>query len=363
MVSIFFIISGYVLSQRTLQLARSRQHAKVFEALSSSVCRRWIRLMLPAVASIFVNFAAKMCHSDFRKTKSLVQHILAACVDAYSLASPIRLRQYDSQFNNALWTIQLEFMGSMLVYLLVLSLGRFRASIRIAIVSALMLQGMSGFDPDKHNDYLVALFTAGLLLAELDILFASRNSYLGKSWNDRFRNTSFFTLAAGIYIGSHPRRMNSSPGYVTLYKILPLHSNLWGFERLYLMLGGFLIVGSINFSPILQRPFTTTFAQYLGEISFSLYVLHNCIISNICGPLMSRTVAMFGFMGPDHAVLSYGCGIALGLVFVVPFTFWVSDLFTRFVDTKSVKLAKEFELWAMARPEADNEGIEVAMVA
>jgi len=39
MVTIFFIISGYVLSQRTLQLARTRQYMKVFEGRSSSAFR------------------------------------------------------------------------------------------------------------------------------------------------------------------------------------------------------------------------------------------------------------------------------------------------------------------------------------
>ena len=353
MVSIFFIISGYVLSQRALQLARTRQNEKLFEVLSSSVCRRWIRLMLPALASVFVSFAVKMCFSDFRQKSSLIQHLWQVCIDMYFLASPVRLSRYASRYNKFLWTIQIEFMGSMLVYLLVLGLGRFRTSVRIAIVSALIFHGMLGLDPEKHTEYLVALFPAGLLLAELDIIFAARKSYLGQTWTDFFRIISYFTLAVGIYLGSHPKVMEASPGYVTLNRILPLHSNLWGYERLYLILGGFIIVGSINFSPILQRPFTSSFAQYLGDISFSLYVLHNCILLNICGPVMLRTVAIFDFMGPEHLVLSYGCGIALGLVFIIPFTFWASDLFTRFVDVKSVKLAKDFELWAIAKPEGE----------
>jgi len=316
--------------------------------------------MLPATASIFVHFLIQMCHLNYRKKKSLVGHIWYVCQNVYGLVSPVRLRKYDSNFNPHLWTIQLEFMGSMLVYLLVLRLCRFRKSFRIAILIGIMIQGVAELGPNKNNDYFVALFTARVLFAEFEIVYTSQKSYLSKGWTSTFRNitfATFATFAAGVYIGSHPRGMPDSPGYSTLYSILPFNSSMWGCERLYLILGGFLIIGSANFSPILQRPFTTTFAQYLGDISFSLYVLQNGILRNICKPLMTTTVAMFEFLGPEHTALSYACEMVLGLVFLVPFTFWVSELFTRFVDTKSVKLAKDIDLWAIVKPEVYNEGI------
>ena len=274
--------------------------------------------MLPATASIFVHFLIQMCHSNFRKKKSLVGHIWYDCQDVYGLVSPVRLRKYDSNFNPHLWTIQLEFMSSMLVYLLVLGLCRFRTSFRIAILIAIMIQGVAELGPDKNNDYFVALFTAGVLFAEFEIVYTSRKSYLSKGWTSTFRNITFATFAAGVYIGSHPRGVPDSPGYITLYSILPFNSSMWGCERLYLTLGGLLIVGSTNFSPILQRPFTTTFAQYLGDISFSLYVLQNGILRKICKPLMTTTVAMFEFLGPEHTALSCvrdGSGFSLPRTF------------------------------------------------
>jgi hypothetical protein len=56
MVVIFFVISGYVLSYRGLQLAREGKTTQLFESLSSSVFRRWIRLHLPVIASTLVGF-------------------------------------------------------------------------------------------------------------------------------------------------------------------------------------------------------------------------------------------------------------------------------------------------------------------
>jgi peptidoglycan/LPS O-acetylase OafA/YrhL len=353
MVAIFFIISGYVLSQRALQLARGRQYTKVFESLSSSVFRRWIRLMLPAVASIFMNFVVKMCFPGYRHRQSLFNHLRTFYYDALQTADPIRLGMHKSKFNNVLWTIQFEFMGSILVYLLVLGLFRTRPAVRITIVSAITLHMAT-----SSGKAIFTLFTVGLLIAELDIISKSR---LGNMWtNDTLRNTTFFTFVIGLYLGTHPKYMNVSPGYVTLYNILPpaMTEDLWGFTKFYLAIGAILVVGSINLSPMLQRPFTTAFAQYLGEVSFSLYVVHYCVL-DLLKPVMPSAVAFFNFIPPDYTGLRYWCGTMLILIFGMPFTFWISELWTLYVDVKSVKLAKDFEMWAFAGPEADDEGIRL----
>lgn len=56
MVAIFFAISGYVLSHRSLKLAREGKPVELLDSLASSVFRRWLRLHLPVIASTFIAF-------------------------------------------------------------------------------------------------------------------------------------------------------------------------------------------------------------------------------------------------------------------------------------------------------------------
>jgi hypothetical protein len=56
MVVIFFVLSGYVLSYRSLKLARQGKHLELLDSLASSVFRRWLRLHLPVAASCFLGF-------------------------------------------------------------------------------------------------------------------------------------------------------------------------------------------------------------------------------------------------------------------------------------------------------------------
>lgn len=56
MVVIFFVLSGYVLSYRSLKLARQGKQLELLDSLASSVFRRWLRLHLPVIASCFMAF-------------------------------------------------------------------------------------------------------------------------------------------------------------------------------------------------------------------------------------------------------------------------------------------------------------------
>jgi hypothetical protein len=55
MVTIFFTLSGFVLSYRPLQYVRSRNHEALFDNLGSSVFRRCARLFLPCIPPLIIS--------------------------------------------------------------------------------------------------------------------------------------------------------------------------------------------------------------------------------------------------------------------------------------------------------------------
>jgi hypothetical protein len=56
MVTIFFVLSGYVLSYRGLKLARDGEPVKLLDSLATSVFKRWIRLSIPVIGSTYIGF-------------------------------------------------------------------------------------------------------------------------------------------------------------------------------------------------------------------------------------------------------------------------------------------------------------------
>ena len=93
MVQVFFVISGYAVSGRTLQLLRKRQQqpSSVLRALASSTFRRWFRLFVSAgvaslVDAMFVHF--RLIENDGLRKESFIAQLWDWLCDFIRLTNP-----------------------------------------------------------------------------------------------------------------------------------------------------------------------------------------------------------------------------------------------------------------------------------
>ncbi|RDW85201.1 hypothetical protein BP6252_02791 [Coleophoma cylindrospora] len=251
MVTIFFVISGYVLSHKALGLARRRDLAAVLQSLSSSVFRRWLRLMLPALASTIIGLVlartglAHNLYSDWDTLSAagppttgrvIVEAKLPEPKDAtfsswiedcLIMVDPFQFGNFKfPTYNFPLWTMQVEYMGSMIVFTLVLGIVLVRPKYRIAIPS--MLVAFCLFT----GRWQWTLFISGVLLAELshgnsvqyDLLLDASTEDVTEKPTERFPSSirrvifSYVPYSIGFilacYLGTYPEYgADSSPGY------------------------------------------------------------------------------------------------------------------------------------------------------
>jgi peptidoglycan/LPS O-acetylase OafA/YrhL len=97
-----------------------------------------------------------------------------------------------------------------------------------------------------------------------------------------------------------------------------------------------LLLALENFEP-LQFPFATRFVQYLGDISFSLYILHFPLMLTIGRTITVDLIKISG---------SKSLGVCLGGLILTPILFWISDVHWRIFDENSIKFAK----WLAVQP-------------
>ena len=258
-----------------------------------------------------------------------------------------------------LWTIPIEYLGSLVVFVTVLGLAWARTWFRLAMLCCLILWC------HYRVKWYIATFLTGTLIAELtlikeiraaasndlpidDLPLDSGEKYLSSDflsrllspifpWTNRATTTFWILLwIIGIYIGSAPQiGWVSSPGFVTLRSLIPewyLAKDLF-----YPCLGAIFMMLSITYSPTIQSLFLTTTAQYLGRVSFSLYLLHSQILCSLGIRVMSAAMKM---IGGGETYFQFAVGMLLGGVIVVPVTFWAADVFTRAVDEKSVVFSR-----------------------
>ena len=366
MVFVFFVISGYVLSHKPLKLLRSRNFAQLSHSLASSIFRRAIRLYGPTLIATF--FTMLLAHSglfvygesvsrnpeEYRGIgeqhpphfESLHEQLYDWSKYVGSLTNVWNWELFFGDYDPHLWTIPLEFRSSMILFGTLLGLARLRFIPRMACLSAILWYTL------WWARWEVFLFLVGTLIAELDLangLFQSKSLLDEKSLDDRpvasaqiGQGVWMFVFVVGLYLGSSPSMSpEKTPGYMYLTSLVPdSFSQGATTSKFWQAIGGILIVWSILRVPTLQKPFTTHFAQYLGKISYSFYIVH--------GPILHgfgyNVILWFWSYTDRDTTLGYCTGLFLGVSVILPFVFWTADLFWRMVDAPCVSFAKWLEL-------------------
>jgi peptidoglycan/LPS O-acetylase OafA/YrhL len=233
-----------------------------------------------------------------------------------------------------------EWIGSMVVFSTVLGIARVKTWAKVSILFGLIY--WCHFNARWES----ATFLSGILLAELSF---QRPKYIKHPlMRDHLAPRIFWTFLFlfGIYVGSHPQlEPEIAPGYRTLMSYTPSwykndkeHPATNPRTVFWLAFGGPLIIFALEHAKFLQDMFTTRFAQYLGEISFSLYMLHFQIMCTMGHWLVPKCMDLTG--GWANGQFGFVSAMALAIVILLPVTFWASDVFSRLVDAKCVRFAK-----------------------
>jgi peptidoglycan/LPS O-acetylase OafA/YrhL len=369
MVHIFFVISGFVLSYKPLRQLRSRDYDGVQRTLSSSVFRRGFRLFLPTTVSTF--FGMLTIHYGIQRGKdplpSLWEQFVDWCGSMHHMITlswdwdALKAPKYDVH----LWTIPVEMSFSMFLFIVIMGLSRAKTMFRMVILVGIMAYCITA------GHWAGLEFLAGMGLAEMQLIQDARedadpegiqdkeaediegNSYLPSS-SRRARYIGrrllqavlFINLLFGLHVAGWPNeKAEISPGFVTLYRntMEPYLSRgaFWP-SFPWFSVGAVQIVAALHQITPLQRVFTTGPVQYLANISYAIYLCHGPVMKSIHHRWMPHIWVLVG--GPSEAGM-WGRMLVwlLGLVAMAIPVIWVSDLFWRTVDLRSVELARRIE--------------------
>jgi peptidoglycan/LPS O-acetylase OafA/YrhL len=360
MVTIFFVISGYVLSYKSLKQIRKRDFAPLLDTLASATFRRAMRLFLPiAAATMLTMVAHRLGWYIGAPTMPVSQPTFWGQLwdwwqNFIALSNPTQgidgNAVYADPYGFQLWTIPREFRGSIFTYVTLLGAAKLHQPARLVLLSGFTwyLFWITQWD--------LGLFLCGTILA--DIHFMTKEPEWGsvKMSLSKFvprgilqhKNllqhalTIVATLVAIHFLTFPDEGSTTSPGYRHMIANTP--AQYGGFnltQRFWLCVGAVLFVAALVFSPLisasdptpmLQKVFILPFTQYLGNISYALYISHH-----LC--LFTVGIRILNFW-KDKTTTDYAFGF-IEAIFVNTFMcFWVADLFWRGVDAKSVQVAK-----------------------
>jgi peptidoglycan/LPS O-acetylase OafA/YrhL len=351
MVKVFFVLSGYVLSIKPLQLIRQENNAALMDNLSSAVFRRAFRLYLPTAAAVLLTHlvlqsgyhGSTTVGVEFVTPKSSLGIALAdAWRNIIMLINPFRWDHEQPPFYNHLWTIPIEFRGSLVIFILLLGLAQVKTWVRITVL--LLLLSLTYI----IRLWEISIFVCGIILAESALiskeLAVDISTHLRRFTSCRILNvippifwTAIFVL--GLWLGSYPLNFaDSTYGYQTIASITPGGYNeneLWRVHY-WNSCGAILLMIALENYTILQRPFTTVVVQYLGKISFGLYCVHQLMGVTINRWLIHHIMSSFS---------NFYIGYSSAMIVVTFLTIWAGDLFWARIDSNSVSIAGKLRVW------------------
>ncbi|SCO77358.1 related to hard surface induced protein 3 (sterol glycosyl transferase) [Fusarium oxysporum] len=366
-VSTFFIISGYVLSLKPMGLIQSGEHAQLGDVIASSLFRRWIRLYLPIIMSMLVYITLLHMFGVWvrimTQQKSWYDELWAFYYEFKNFSFVFKEGGEPwLTYNRHLWSIPIEFKGSVVIFTAQMAFSRCSKNARLWCETGLIFYFMYIADGSFYS-----MFTAGMLLCDLDLL-ASKGDL--PRWMARLEPAKEFIfyhlLIFSLFLGGVPsenrnvEQLAKNRGFYYLSWFKP--QAVFDYKWFYLFYASVFLVASVPRIFWLKSFFETRFCQWLGRISFALYLVHGPVLWTIgerfyvaAGwqneeimkniPHWANKLAL-----PMSGPLGLEISFLLPQLILVPLTLGLADVVTRFIDTPSVKFAAWFYKKALGDP-------------
>jgi peptidoglycan/LPS O-acetylase OafA/YrhL len=238
-----------------------------------------------------------------------------------------------------LWTIPIEFVCSMLLFLAVLGTSRLKTWIRLSVVFGLMVHCHAS------GHYAPFEFLFGFFIADVEESW----SKIELSGIIKIAHHIFWTicLVLGMLVSGWPQTAAEETwGFQQLIRWTPqvyLEKSVPYLSFFWFSFGAPLIIWSMFRIPLLQEPFTSRLALYCGDISYSIYIIHYYIVTSLEWQISTTIHVWLGGpeenLGPTLRVVS----VMLHAIVILFLSVWYADIFWRFVDQPIVKFARWVE--------------------
>lgn len=314
-VSIFFVLSGFVLSYKFHQ-SGSRK------LLTEYTFKRYFRLLLPVATSVVIccllDLFGLFTHqrvADITKSQDWLNGLFSDMKGLGKVVKNIFLDVFlnnDNRYNAVLWTMTIEFLGSLLLFSFLALAGNNKKTLFLHILVATLI-----LFTDKK---FYAAFILGSLISKLFVD--------GFSFPKGFKGVGIklLLLIAGVYFSSYPP---GSFAHQSIWK--PLDQLFANSYDLFHVLGAFFILFVICFDKNFTRFFSIKPFLYLGKISFSFYLLHLAILCSLGCFLFLKLWKPGTYFVPF--LISFLASMVV--------SFLISHLYYQFVDKAGIRFSEK----------------------
>lgn len=299
-VCLFFVLSGYVLSMNFF-------FNKNRDSPVSGILKRYPRLVIPIVVSVLLSYVILLSHGysniqtgDYTFNNFWLTNLWKISPD---FLSALKEGFIDSvfyggniEYNPVVWTMNVEFMGSMLVFSFLAVFGKIKSRFIIYVVLAILF----------YQTYFLA-FILGIALCD----YRSGNYY---------RQIPLYFTIVFLLISF----------YLASFKALSLNAKQ---NQIFYIFAAFLMIVALIHEKRFQNALSNKWLHFFGKISFSFYLLHVIILG-------SFTCSVFRFLYVNYA-LGYHISFLISFTLSMGLLIIASYFYFKYIDLKGILISEK----------------------
>ncbi|MFM0349767.1 acyltransferase family protein [Paraburkholderia sp. RL17-347-BIC-D] len=317
-VSVFFVLSGYVLTRKFWKTGD-------IASLTAGAVKRYPRLIFPAAASIAFALllmrlgwirASDIPDASFAGwARATYQHVpsIRAALHAAFVGVAFRGDPATLAWNGPLWTLAIEFWGSIALFAAFALFPRHKAVATIAFTIWACIS--------PSTVYFMPFIAGALLNGAID-------------WLKKRSGVSTLLFIIGMVLGSY----DYTGWYDWMTAIVPAHLDHRAFW--YAFGAMFTVAGVLGSRPI-DAFFGSNIPVYFGRISFSMYLLHWPLVFSFSIWAVER----YQLLGISYMPAVWAAYLSSALLLVM-----LSEAFYRIVDRPSMRAADVLSAWVLGTP-------------
>ncbi|KAF1834283.1 hypothetical protein BDW02DRAFT_569180 [Decorospora gaudefroyi] len=286
-VALFFLVTGYVNSIGPIGKSRAGNHDAAFNGIARSALARSGRLILPTMTATLVTWFmanvnayhmtkhidAQWIRQGWHRQEPTLWEAFTSLFRAQTETWTIGWNEYDG----TQWTLHLFLEGAMLVYATMLATILVRPKARFVVYAALYFY----FWQLGKNITVGAIkglnIVTGMFVAEL------HNHYKDAATSVLPAPIPALMILCGMFMAGYPQdsEKNARWSHVMSNIMHGLTNEKTDIRRYWDHLGAATVLLGIFFSRNARRVLTSPVFNFLGRVSFPVYLLHNTFMKTV----------------------------------------------------------------------------------
>jgi peptidoglycan/LPS O-acetylase OafA/YrhL len=355
-VALFFLITGYVNSIGPIARSRAGNTEAAFTGIARSALARSGRLVLPTVIATMISWLLANTNA-YHMTK----HVDSTWIrqgwhrqeptiwQAFKTLYRAELETWTAGWNDydgTQWTLHLFLEGSMLVYGTMLATILVTPKARTLIYAALYFYFWQAGESVIESAIKGMNIVVGMFVAEL------HNRYKDNATSTLPTPVPALLIILGLFMAGFPQQNSENAGWSRVMESImrSMTSKDTDIRRYWDSIGASTVLIGIFFSRNARRVLTSPVFNFLGRVSFPVYLLHNTLIKSVLTWMIYLPSAMNPPRNEKGEQVDLQRGSTLHIVIAVIIFYYIlyrmASLWIQYIDPLCAKAVNTFTRWA-----------------